>query len=138
MNKKGFTLVELLAVIIVLSLLVTIVATNGFGAFNKTKNKIDDYNLSVLKEAVKNIGVEILNCDEEISSDILDKKLYKSTGTYTCDEILSKTKSTGLNLSLKKMLEKQLVTGGELEKYGDSLNIKLKIDSNNKITVTIN
>ena len=36
-SKKGFTLVELLAVIVILGIIITITATKGFGAFDNTK-----------------------------------------------------------------------------------------------------
>ena len=48
MNKKGFTLVELMGVIAVMAVLIVVVATNGFGVFNKAKsgiNKIEEDNL---------------------------------------------------------------------------------------------
>ena len=38
MNKKGFTLVELMGVIAVMAVLIVVVATNGFGVFNKAKS----------------------------------------------------------------------------------------------------
>ena len=44
MNKKGFTLVEILATISILSLIMIIVATKGFGVFDSTKGKINNLN----------------------------------------------------------------------------------------------
>ena len=52
MNKKGFTLVEILAVIVILSLVVTITATKGFGTFGNAKNKITKENERIIKESV--------------------------------------------------------------------------------------
>ena len=40
--KKGFTLVELLAVIVILSVLILIAGTNIFGAINKSRDKVGD------------------------------------------------------------------------------------------------
>lgn len=61
MNKKGFTLVELLAVIVLLGLILVITMTNGFGIFNKAKggiNKIEEDNLI---EAAKVFLVDVEN-----------------------------------------------------------------------------
>jgi len=73
MNKKGFTLVELLAIIVILSLIITIVATNGFGAFNNTKNKINETAKNEIKEGVNVFLTDIEHCDEKLNQDILDK-----------------------------------------------------------------
>ena len=50
LNKKGFTLVELIATIVILALVIVIVATKGFGAFDSAKNKITTMNEESLKE----------------------------------------------------------------------------------------
>lgn len=63
MDKKGFTLVELLGVIVILGLLVVVVATSGFGLFNKAKdsiNKIEEDNL------LETARVFLVDVDREI------------------------------------------------------------------------
>ena len=44
MNKKGFTLVEIIMVMAALGVIIVIFSTNGFGAFNKTKEQFTLYN----------------------------------------------------------------------------------------------
>ena len=72
MNKKGFTLVELLAVIVILSLVITITATKGFGAFDNTKKAITKENLNAIKEAANVLAEQIDNCDDDIDSELFN------------------------------------------------------------------
>lgn len=95
MNKKGFTLVELLVVIVILSLVVVIVATNGFGLFNRTKRSIIDTNLNSLKDAANILMLDILYCDENFNSDLLSE-----FGVSNCSE-LQKKADEGLEITVK-------------------------------------
>ena len=61
MNKKGFTLVELLATIVVLGLVLVITMTNGFGIFNKAKGSINQIEEDNLIEAAKVFLVDVEN-----------------------------------------------------------------------------
>jgi len=61
MNKKGFTLVELLAVIVLLGLILVITMTNGFGIFNKAKSGINQIEENNLIEAAKVFLVDVDN-----------------------------------------------------------------------------
>ena len=52
LNKKGFTLVELLAVIVILALLIVVVATTALPAMNNAKkNTLDTYAKRVVEQA---------------------------------------------------------------------------------------
>lgn len=59
MDKKGFTLVELLGVIAILGLIAIIVSTNGFGLLNKTKDTINKVEEDNLMEAARVFLVEV-------------------------------------------------------------------------------
>lgn len=61
MKRNGFTLVELLAVISILGLLIVIVATRGFGAFNKAKESINEIEENNLLEAARTFLVDVDN-----------------------------------------------------------------------------
>jgi len=61
MNKNGFTLVELLAVIVLLGLILVITMTNGFGLFNKAKGGINQIEEDNLIEAAKVFLVDVDN-----------------------------------------------------------------------------
>ena len=59
--KKGFTLVELLVVIVVLGLIMIVVATTAFPAMNKAKqNALETYALRVVEKAKERCVAE--NC----------------------------------------------------------------------------
>ncbi len=52
LNKKGFTLVELLAVIVILALLIVVVATTALPAMNNAKkNSLETYSKRVVEQA---------------------------------------------------------------------------------------
>ena len=61
MKKNGFTLVELLAVIVLLGLIIVIVMTNGFGVLNKAKGGINQIEEDNLIEAAKVFLVDVDN-----------------------------------------------------------------------------
>lgn len=63
MNKKGFTMVELLVVLVVLGLLAIIVVPTIQGVLKKSKDKINSINMNQLKDAGKLVGEEILFCE---------------------------------------------------------------------------
>ena len=50
-NQKGFTLVELLAVIVVIAILMTVASTSVFGILSDSKDKLLEEQISSLKEA---------------------------------------------------------------------------------------
>lgn len=54
MNKKGFTLVELLAVIVVIAIIAVIIAPNVIKLFNKSKDKSYDILINNIRTAGEN------------------------------------------------------------------------------------
>ena len=67
--KKGFTLVELLGVIILLGLIVTIVTPVIGNTINTSRNKAYDSQVNVIETAAKEWGVENIEELPEIDSD---------------------------------------------------------------------
>ena len=124
MNKKGFTLVEILAVIVVLSLVITITATKGFGAFDNTKKAITEQNKKAIEEGAKVLLTEIENCDDDLEdykdlSDILGEN-YENCSS------LKNTYKTGKYISFSKLKDKY-IEGNDLndeDVYNDN-NIKI-------------
>ena len=54
MNKKrGFTLVELLAVILLLAIIIVFIVPNVLKLFNKSNNKLNSFQINQLKDAVE-------------------------------------------------------------------------------------
>ena len=52
MNKKGFSLVELLAVLIVLGIIMTIVTTTILKEVNSSKEKLNQSQIEIIKKAM--------------------------------------------------------------------------------------
>ena len=100
MNKKGFTFVELLAVIVVLALILIISVTKGFGAFGSTKNSINEQNRKAIEEAAKVLLLEIENCSMETEDYVELAQYFSGIGTVsTCDDLkqeLSTKKSVNI------------------------------------------
>ena len=85
MNKKGFTLVELLVCIVVLSLVMLLVATSAFQAVNKAKvNAMKTYTMRLIEKAKE-------RC---ISENCIDGTIY------TADELMGKDSKKGYNATL--------------------------------------
>lgn len=63
MNKKGFTLVELLAVIVILGLLAILVIPNVQESLSKSKKKLLEINREQISESVKVLVNEVIYCD---------------------------------------------------------------------------
>lgn len=124
MNKKGFTLVEILAVIVVLSLVITITATKGFGAFDNTKKAITEQNKKAIEEGAKVLLTEIENCDDDLEdykelSDILGEN-YEN-----CSSLKNMYKN-GKDIPFSKLKDKY-IEGNDLNDenvYNDN-NIKI-------------
>ena len=81
MRKNGFTLVELLAVIVVLAILITVATPNIMGLLNKEKDKTSDIVVNNLKDAA------VSYAKEQISL----KKLHLSSCTFEINAVNTAT-----------------------------------------------
>ncbi len=63
MNRKGFTLVEILAVIVILSLIMLLAYPSIMKSFNASKNKISELNKKQIEDATKIIIDEAIYCN---------------------------------------------------------------------------
>ncbi len=61
MNRKGFTLVELLAIIMLLTILVVLVITNVTGPLDSSNSTIENSQINVLLAAAKNYAEDNIN-----------------------------------------------------------------------------
>ena len=77
MNKKGFTLVELLVVVVVLGLIAIVLVPIIQDTLNKSKNKINSINIKQVEDAGKIVAEEILYCDINSAIKIVGKDEYK-------------------------------------------------------------
>lgn len=132
MNKKGFTLVEVLAVLVILSLLLILTIPSIRDALTNGKNKINDINKKQIEDAAKIIVDEVIYCNmTEIAKDALKDE--------TSDEIscsIAKTKLiNGVNIDLKNLEldDKSSKCSGTINVKIDSETYKETIDTTNVI-----
>lgn len=153
MNKKGFTLVEILAVVVLLSLLVVFATSSGFGAFNKTKGKIDATQAKSIEEGFKVFLIELKeeNCVDSVGSytnplfeDI--KVIFGDTSADvdSCKKarnyIASKLATSGgtIEVDVNKFISSGYVVGTSIEDIGDTAEITLSITGTAVASTDIN
>lgn len=132
MNKKGFTLVEVLAVLVILSLLLILTIPSIRDALTNGKNKINEINKKQIEDAAKIIVDEVIYCNmTEIAKDALKDE--------TSDEIscsIAKAKLiNGVNIDLKNLEldDKSSKCSGTINVKIDSETYKETIDTTNVI-----
>lgn len=121
MNKKGFTLVEVLAVLVILSLLLILTIPSIRDALTNGKNKINEINKKQIEDAAKIIVDEVIYCNmTEIAKDALKDE--------TSDEIscsIAKTKLiNGVNIDLK-----HLELDDKSSKCSGTINVKINSET---------
>lgn len=120
MNKKGFTLVEILAIIVILALVITLVATKGFGAFDNSKQKISDKTIAEIEEAAEVLMTEIEHC-EDTDTELLSphstlaeaNNLPEDGKNYVeCEDLKEKAVSEeGIKIPISYLKEKNYISG---------------------------
>lgn len=131
MNKKGFTIVEILGSIVLIALLVVLTTPLIQKTLANSRDKINKIQEKQIKDAGKTVADEILMC--EMTDD-----LKKMTNNKTCKELKDIIYGAGLNLSIHNLednnyIEKVQEKGGYSEKC-----INIKVNENTfAITVDI-
>ena len=131
MNKKGFTIVEILGSIVLIALLVVLTTPVIKKTLAKSKEKINEIQEKQIKDAGKTVADEIIMCE-------LTDDLKKMTNNKTCKELKDIIYGAGLNLSIQNLennnyIEKVQEKGGYSEKC-----INIKADENTfEITIEI-
>ena len=151
MNKKGFTLVELLAVIIILGLLITITTTSVLSVTKETKAKMKETQLESLLDASDEYINDVIDGNASITPQVSGASEATSYSGYkfleyvgSCDYTsatnakfcYSGTSESG-NLTITRVI---YYDSSVLSKYIDFANFKIS-DTNNlcklKIEVTV-
>ncbi len=89
MNKKGFTLTELLAVIVILGLITIIATTSISGALNNAKeNMLEDKKNNIITAAVNYVQNNNVSLNSEDCANI--EGSYDRCKTLTVQELLDK------------------------------------------------
>lgn len=143
MNKKGFTLVELLAVIVILGLVMTIVGTKGFGAFDNTKKAITRQNINAIKESAKVYLTDVIYCDDDIDTDFVNEtkvSLSLDESVKNCED-LKTYYNTRRTIPFSFLKDNKYISGSDIE--DDSLynNDKIEITgriNESKIEINVN
>ena len=141
MNKKGFTMVELIAVISILGLVMTIVATNGFGVLETSKKRIKEDAIKEVAEGAKVFLTDVEYCDEEINNDVLNK--FYTLGLISAkscnklqEEVVGNITTEGdcLEFELTTLKELKYVTSDAVQDIIDEDNdFKIRTCLNNKV-----
>ena len=92
-NKKGFTLVELLAVIVVLGVILSIAATSVINVIKANRAKTFSKTMDVVVQSAKSIlaGKEIKVCDTDACVNTFKDKLISSLNISSSDYEISIT-----------------------------------------------
>ncbi len=143
MNKKGFTLVELLAVIVILGLVMTIVGTKGFGAFDNTKKAITSQNINAIKESAKVYLTDVIYCDDDIDTDFVNEtkvSLNLDETVKNCED-LKTYYNTFQTIPFSFLKDNKYISGSDIEDdslyNNDKIKIKGKINES-KIEINVN
>lgn len=66
MNNKGLTLIELLATLLVLAIVATIVFTNVTGIIKEKREKTNEYQENIIKEAAESYVADSINDGNDV------------------------------------------------------------------------
>ena len=127
MNKKGFTLVEILAVLVILSLLLILTIPSIRDALTNGKNKINEINKKQIEDAAKIIVDEVIYCN-------MTEIAKKALGETSCSN--AKTKLiNGVDIDVSKLNldDKSSKCSGTINVKIDSETYKETIDMKNVI-----
>ncbi len=86
-NKKGFTLIELMAVIVIMSVVITIAATSTISIMNRTKQQTTKEMQQNLQDAAISYvlaNVHLKKCSVSFSSEMLAKNLAHLSSNSDC------------------------------------------------------
>ena len=128
MNKKGFTLVEILAVLVILSLLLILTVPSIKNALTNGKNKINEINKKQIEDAAKIIVNEVIYCN-------ITENAKKALGDETSCSIAKTKLINGVNIDLKNLEldDKSSKCSGTINVKIDSETYKETIDMTNVI-----
>lgn len=137
MNKKGLTVVELLAVVVLISVITVLIAPNYLKQLQSGKEKLTEINKKQIEDTAKIIVDEILMCD---LSDDLKNMLSKEKCSDLKSLILS---DTGLTVNIKELEDYHFLDNkvsedkcSSSDKENSKINIKVD-ESTYKVSVDL-
>ncbi len=123
-NNKGFTLIELMATVIILSVLVLYIVPNMLTYFNSSKNSLSKIQQNEIKDAAK---LYYKDCE---NSSYIDME-----GENACSEFTSGTSSYCITLT--KLINLGYINKVTINKKEYKAKITLNVDANGKISTSI-
>ena len=131
MNKKGFTIVEILGSIVLIALLVVLTTPMIQKTLAKSKEKINEIQEKQIKDAGKTVADEIIMCE-------LTDDLKKMTNNKTCKELKDIIYGAGLNLSIQNLEDNNYIEKVQEKGVYSKKCINIKVNENTfAITVDI-
>lgn len=98
-NKKGFTLVEMLAVIVILAIVMIIAVPVIQDALSSSNQGMNEFEKKTIKDGAETMVLEIINCD-------LDSNIYNVLGisnSLTCSEVNNLVVGKTITISIQNM-----------------------------------
>ena len=125
MNKKGFTLVEILSVIVILTIVMILIVPSVRDALTSGKNKINEISKKQINDSVKIIVDEVIYCN---MTDIAKNAL----GEMTCNN--AKTKLiNGVDIDVSK-----LDLDDKSSKCSGTINVKIDSETYDETIIMTN
>lgn len=141
MKNKGFTLVELLAVVVVLAIIMIIAVPNVMKTLNASKTGLSNFEKKNIEDAAERLITEVINC--EISNNTIsvlqqyDITIVKgNTCKVNQKKVIGKTIN---NITVKSLRDNKYIDdvksrcNGKIEITVDANNYKVTVDTSNVV-----
>lgn len=125
MNKKGFTLVEILSVIVILTIVMILIVPSVRDALTSGKNKINEISKKQINDSVKIIVDEVIYCN---MTDITKNAL----GEMTCNNAKAKL-INGVDIDVSK-----LDLDDKSSKCSGTINVKIDSETYDETIIMTN
>lgn len=131
-NNKGFTMVELLAVVIILSLIMVIVYPSVNNILSGGRNTVDKLTLENIEDSATMFAQDIYICDNNIIN-ILKNDLNYS-GVSNCKDAKEKLQQ-GITITMNILRDYEYIS--RADKCNGNIILKMNGDKINNITVNV-